>query len=550
MRGLVPAIGRYAAAYRTALGNASLRRLELAWGGAIAAEWIHFVALGVFAYEVDGALGVGVVGFVRLVPAAVLAPFAASLGDRFRRERFLLVIAAAGAMALGASAVAAGADAPAAAIYALAAILGVATTLFRPAQQALMPSLARTPDEVIAAHGAAAFAESLGTLAGPLVGGFVVAQTSTAAGFAVAAVTMLFSALLLARITAYGGVTVSAASSPPRRNVLEGVRTVRSSPEARVILALVVAQTVVRGSLNVLIVVVAFRLLEGGEDWVGFLTAALGAGGLVGAFGAVTLAGRPLALPFALSLVFWGAPIALLGGSTDGAIALTLIGVVGVANSVEDVSAFTLLQRIVPDAVLARVLGLVWGLAMAGVAIGSLAASALVSVLGERSALLATGALLPVLTLAAWTRLRRIDRIALPPPELPLLARVPMFDPLPVTVKEHLARRLVRVEVAPNEQIIRAGEAGDRFYVVERGEVEIEAVSGRHRAGPGAYFGEIALLRDVPRTATVTARTECALLALERDDFLAAVTGHPGGRTAGDEVVERRLAADATGASQ
>ncbi len=543
MNRLVAALGRNVATYRTALANANLRRLELAWGAAISAEWIHFVALGVFAYEEGGSLGVGIVGFIRLVPAALLAPFAASLGDRYRREIFLLVISLVGVAALAASALAFAVDAGEAVVYALAAVLGVSTTLFRPAQQALMPSLATTPDEVVAANGAAAFAESLGTLAGPLVGGFVVAQTSTGAGFGVAAGTMLVSTLLLGRVRSHGGPTVSAAASPRRRVLLEGFRAVGSTPGALVILLLLVAQTLVRGALNVLIVVVAFRLIEGGEGWVGLLTAALGAGGLVGAFGAVTLAGRPLAMPLALSLVFWGAPIALLSGSSEGALALFLIGVVGVANSVEDVAAFTLLQRIVPDRVLTRVLGVVWGLAMGGVAVGSLAASALVALVGERAALVGTGVFLPALTLLAWTRLRRIDRTAQPPAELPLLAAVPMFAPLPVALKEQLARRLVRVEAAAGETVIRAGDEGDRFYVLERGEVAIDAGAATSTAGPGAYFGEIALLRDVPRTATVRAQTDCVLLALERDDFLGAVTGHPGGQAAGDAVVEGRLAA-------
>src|ERR1051326_6404095 len=133
--------------------NPDLRRVELAWGAAIAAEWSHFVALGVFAYNDGGTAAVGVAGLVRLLPAAVVAPFAASLGDRFRRERFLLALTIVGAAALAGSAAAAFAG-QRVVVFALAAVVGLVATLFRPALQPLLPSLARTPEELIASNGA------------------------------------------------------------------------------------------------------------------------------------------------------------------------------------------------------------------------------------------------------------------------------------------------------------------------------------------------------------------------------------------------------------
>ena len=538
-------VSRTVGGYGEVLRNANLRRLQLAWGGAITAEWAHFVALGVFAYETGGALGVGLVGFVRLLPAALLAPFAASLGDRLPRERLLLGAALVGAAALGGSAFAYASGPSEIVIYVLAAVLGVTSTLFRPAQQALIPSLATTPEQLVAANGSSAFLESLGTLLGPLLGGVVVATADAGVVFAVAMTGLLLSAALLARVRVEGRPVVDAgAGSTPRAQALEGFRALARDANARLIVGLMAVQASVRGALNVLIVVVAFRLLEGGEGWVGLLTAALGAGGLVGAIGAITLAGRPLAVPFALGLLFWGVPISLLGGSTEGALALALIAVVGVANSVEDVAGFTLLQRIVPDAVLTRVLGALWGLAMGGVALGSIAASGLVAAVGERGGLVITGTLLPLLTLLTWRRLRAIDRAAAPPPKLDLLKQVPMFAPLPVATKEQIARRLVRVDAPAGTAVIREGDEGDRFYVLDDGQVEIRAAGGTRLCAPGDYFGEIALLRDVARTATVVARTDCTLYALERDDFLSAVTGHAAVHTAGQEVVAERLEAD------
>jgi hypothetical protein len=219
-----------------------------------------------------------------------------------------------------------------------------------------------------------------------------------------------------------------------------------------------------------------------------------------------------------------------------------LLGVVGAANSVEDVFGFTLLQRIVPDAVLARVLGVVWGLAMGALGLGSVAATGLVAAVGPRPAFLVVGALLPALTLLVWRRLAEIDRAAAPPTAgLALIGGLPMFAPLSLAAKEYLATRLVPVRVAARESVIRSGERGDRFYVVGEGRLEVVADGVHESAGRGDHFGEIALLRDVPRTATVRALVDSNLYALEREDFLAAVTGHSRVRAAGEAVVEARL---------
>jgi hypothetical protein len=309
------------------------------------------------------------------------------------------------------------------------------------------------------------------------------------------------------------------------------------------VVGLVAAQAFVRGCLNVLIVVTAFQVLDANAGAVGYMTAALGLGGLLGALGAFTLEGRRLAVVFGLALVFWGLPIALMASSSFLATALILLAVVGAANSIEDVAAFTLLQRIVPDDILTRVLGALWGLAMGGVALGSIVAPAVVRLVGPRAALVAVGAILPVLALLAWRRLVEVDRSAPgPTAELAVIESVSMLTPLSLAAKEHLATSLMPVSVSTGDVVIRAGDTGDRFYIVAEGELEIVG-DGLHRsAGAGDHFGEIALLRDVPRTATVRAVTDSRLYALERGDFLAAVTGHSDVRAAGEAVAAERLA--------
>jgi MFS family permease len=523
--------------------NENLRRVELAWGASIAAEWTHFVALGVFAYTTGGASAVGIAGLVRMLPAAFVAPFAAALGDRFRRERFLVAVSLAGAAALGGSAAAYFFSRSELIVFALAGVVGVTSTLFRPALQATLPSLATTPEELIAANGATSTLESLGTLLGPLVAGVLVSVANVGVVFLVASAALLVAAAQLRGVLVEGRIHVIASARMPRPRALlaGGFRAVVSEPTTRLLVFLTTAQSFIRGCLNVLIVVGVFQLFGAGAGAVGYLTAAVGVGGLVGAFGALSLKGRRLAVPFGVSLVFWGLPIILVAAWPSVPAGIFLLAVVGAANSVEDVAVFTLFQRIVPDQVLTRVLGIVWGLAMGAIAIGSVAATGIVALVGSRAAFVVVGAILPLATLIVWRQLVRIDREMLPPAdELAIVDGVPMFAPLSIAAKEHMATRLVEVPVGAGEVVIRTGDSGDRFYMVADGAFEV--TNGVHaEAHRGDFFGELALLRDIPRTATVIATTRSRLYALEREDFLAAVTGHSAVRSAGEAVVEQRL---------
>jgi MFS family permease len=346
-------------------------------------------------------------------------------------------------------------------------------------------------------------------------------------------------------------IQVSAAgATSPQQLLLGGFRVVATAWRPRLIVALISAQGFVRGCLNVLMVVAAFELFGEGKGTVGYMAAALGVGGLVGALAALGLEGRRLGTPLGVAIALWGLPIALVAAWPNFVFALALLAVVGAANSVEDVAAFTLLQRIVADQVLTRVLGVAWGLVMGAVALGSLATPAIVDGVGARAAFIVVGAILPVLALAVARLLRTIDQEALAPRlELELIDRVSIFAPLSVAAKEHVAARLVPVAVEAGAVVIRTGDVGERFYVVADGELDVDA-GGRHStSGPGDFFGEVALLHDVPRTATVQALTPSRLYALDRDDFLVAVTGHSAVRSAGEAVAAERLGTGAAGAS-
>ena len=527
----------------SAFRNADVRRVEIAWGAAISAEWAHFVAFGVFAYEFGGVSAVGIAGVVRLLPAALVAPFAASFGDRFSRERFLLTMSLLGGLALAGSAAAVVVDADVL-VFAFAAVFGLAVTLIRPALQALLPSLARTPTELMASNGATSTIESLGTLIGPLLAGVLVALSGAGLVFFVGAGALLVAAGVVSRVRVQGRIELHAPTDQHDvgRALLAGLAAVTHAPRARLVVGLAVAQAFVRGCLNVLIVVAAFQVLHAGGEAVGYMTAAMGVGGLLGAVGAMTLGGRRLAVPFGIALIFWGAPIALIGPLPDFAVAVVLLAVVGAANSVEDVALFTLLQRLVPDEILTRVLGLVWSLVAGAVALGSLLAPVVVDAIGPRPAFVCVGLILPLLALVTYRRLVAIDRAVAPAAELELVERVPMFAPLSMAAKERVAAKLAPLAVHAGEIVIQTGETGDRFYIIGDGEVLVDAAGVSSTLRHPDCFGEIALLRSVPRTATVTALIDTQLFVLQRDDFLAAVMGHDSVRAAADAVAAQRLA--------
>jgi MFS family permease len=480
-----------------------------------------------------------------MLPAALATPFAALLGDRYSRERVLLFVALGSSITLASSAVAFYLGPLEALIYGLAAFHAAVSTLLRPALAALVPSLATTPKELVAANGVSMALEGVGTLIGPVVGGVLVAIASPGIAFAFGAAAYLLAMLLLAQVQVPGGLVLAAPPDAHRTRdaLVAGIRAVVTDPNPRMIVVLVGAQTLVRGALNVLVVVITFRLLDVDSAWVGYLTAAIGVGGLLGALVSPALAGRRLAFPFGVGLILWGLPIALIAAWPNLAVALALLAVVGFGNSIEDVSLYTL-QRMVPDELLTRVFGVLFAFAVVGLGVGSIAAPALVAALGVRGALIATGSFLIMATLLAWRRLVAIDAVVLPPSrELSYLSAVPLFEPLSVAAKEHLASRLGARSVPAGAAIVSEGEPGDFFYIVVEGHANVTIQGAYVRSqGPGDSFGEIALLRNVRRTATVTAREQMELCTIRREDFLAVVTGHPAVRMAGEAVVRERLA--------
>ena len=544
LRSLLAGIGESLATFRDVFRNPNLRRIQLAFAGSITGDWAYGIAAVVYAYEHGGAAAVGLLGLIRWLPSAAVSPFAALLGDRYRRERVMLATDFTRATIMAAAGAAAISGATPAIVFTLVAVAQIVATAFRPAQAALLPSLATKPEELTAANVASSSIESIGTFAGPALGGLLLAFTSPGVVFAATAGAYLWSAVNVSRIKSPVQPETARTKLDFRRDAAAGFHAIASERDLRLVVGLYTAQTLVAGALNVLIVVTALQLLDIGRSGVGFLNSAIGVGGVVGAVVAIALVGRRrLAADFGFGLLFWGVPIALLAVWPNYLVAFVLLTLVGVGNTLVDVAGSTLLQRTVSDEVLARVFGILESLLLGSIGLGAIIAPALVAGLGIRAALIAAGCFLPLLAIISWRRLARIDAAtAVPEHELALLRANPIFAPLPPSTLEHLARNLAPVHVPAGETIFRQGDAGDRFYLIEDGEVEISVDGGPQIVqDAGHYFGEIALLRNVPRTATVRAKTDVDLYALDRDEFIGAVTGHAPSADAADAVIGTRL---------
>lgn len=518
-----------AAAFTSNARNPDLRRAQLGFLGAWTAEWAFTVGLGIVAYRDGGATALGLVGLLRMLPSAVLAPLLSPLADRGRRERVLIVVSTVRGVATAAAAVVAAVAGPPTVVYALAVLSTIAATLFRPAHSALLPSLCHTGHELASANVVRGFLDSAATLVGPLLAAVLLELTDVAVVFGVAAASSLWAAALLLRLS-YDAPPRPSAPTRPRllREAAEGLREVARNRDLALILGLAAAQSFTRGALTVLSVVVAIELLDTGETGVGVLMTAVGVGAVLGSLAASLLVGtRRLGAWFAVGVALWGLPIALVGVVPRQGAALVLLAFVGVGNALIDVAGFTLLGRMAPDEVLARVFGVLESLVAVSIGIGAVVASWVVEASGPRAALVIIGLVCPILAVASWWRLRHLDRtVGVHDLDVGLLRRVPMLRPLPLPSIEQLARGLEPIAVPAGHVVFSQGDVGDRYYVIESGEVDVVG-DGRHVAtlGPGEGFGEIALLRRTPRTATVVARTDVRLRALLSDRFLPVVLG-------------------------
>ena len=507
--------------------NGALVRALLSFGAAFTAEWAFTVAVGLVAYAEGGAWAVGLLGLARLVPAALLAPVVTAYADRLPPERLLIASSALRGLATTAAALVLLEDGPVVLVYGFVVVATVAGTPFRAAHSALLSALCRTPDELTAVNVARGGLDSASVVVGPLVAALLLAVSDVAAVFVFSGLCGLLSAALLLGLDYDRPQPPSGRPRGLAAEVREGFVAVGSEPGVAVVVGLVVLQAMIRGAFGVLVVVVAIDLLRRDEASVGVLQAAVGVGALVGSLCCVLLVGsRAMTRWLGVAVVLWGLPLAAVGLLPSYGVALVAAGVIGAGNALVDVTAFTLLARMTPQDVMARVFGVLESLGALAVGLGSLLAPVLIGLLGVPGALVAVGSLAPVVCVLRWRRLTAIDRsVGVRTDDILLLRQVPMLRPLSVPVLERLAQGVRRVEAAAGETVFEAGDLDDSFYVVDDGTVHV--LDGRRLVrtlGRGEGFGEIALLGRTRRTMTVRAVDAVRLCRVPSDVFLPAVT--------------------------
>jgi MFS family permease len=523
-----------------------LRRALLAYAFAWAGDAAFTVTLGVVAFRAGGAAAVGFVTLLRMLPSALGSPILTSFADRQRRERVLLAATLTWSASVATAAFVVAMGLPVGILYALAVIVTVSLTVFRPVHSALLPLLSAETAVLTSANVARGVVEAGAMIVGPALAGIALALGSPATAFAVIAGIGLLAAVPLAGIETEAARVVSTPSAGAVVTAaLEGVKVVARHRDLRLVFSLGFAQSIVRGALGVFIVVLALHQLGTGDAGVASLAAAVGIGGLVGSVTASGLVGsRHLGSWLAVALALWGVPIAVMGLAPRAAVAVSMLAGVGLANALIDVPLFTLPVRLADDAVLARAFGVFEAAIALGVALGSVSSPVLIDRAGLRPAMVVVGLTLPALAALRWRALHQLDtRLRVRDDELRLLRRVPMLALLPVALIEHLANRVHRRVVPSGTEVVVEGEAGASAFVIIDGRAEVLS-DGRALAqlGPGSLFGEVAALKDVPRTATVCARTRLELFELERDDFRAALGRHRASSEAAEDLVAAYLA--------
>lgn len=529
-------------AVRRVFHNANLRRIELAFAAAIVGRYAIFLAVTLYTYHVGGVTAVAIVTAVRQALAALAAPFAGSIADRFRREHVMLASDLARFTATAAMAVLVHAGAPALCVYACAVVVSVASTVFRPAEASLTASVAHSPAELTAANVASSTFDSVGIFAGPAIGAVLISAAGYTWAFAVIAFAFATSGLFVARIRDVPS-RASVEQDEGDGSVREGLRTIAGEPRLRLLFMLYGAQCFVAGALSVLEIPMALSLLGTGNAGVGLLQSLCGIGAIVGAALSVMLIARArLASDFGLGLLLWGVPLLLIGALPHIWIAAVALAVLGAGNSIVDVAGVTLIQRTAPPAAAGRVFGVLEGMIVAALALGALVTPPIVHAVGIRNSLFVVGAILPTLVVLTASKLRAIDRGSqIPAEQVEALRSVPFLAVLPAQTLEGLAVQATRVELSPGEVLFLRGDHGDSFFVLEAGRLEIDLPEGAKVEEAPGYVGEIALLRDVPRTATVRALAQSTLWSLGREAFLDAVTGHARATSRADGVVAARV---------
>jgi hypothetical protein len=529
---------------RAVARNRALAGVMMAYAVFSATQYAVWIAMLVYAYDRGGAATAGAVAIAQLVPAALLAPVAATLADRRSPAGVLVGGYSVQVVGMLAAAVAIALDSPLAA-YAGAVVASAAVATTRPAQTVVVPGLVHNAEELTAANALTTWTESVSVVASSAATGVLLAVAGPGLVFVVAGVAGLLSVLLATTVRGMGALAVYGGASG-LDGTLAGLRLLVHEPAPRLLVTLLGAQWVVVGALDILFVILAVQVLHRGQDWVGYLNMAYGVGGVLAGLAGMALVGRRLVPLILGSVILIGAALALSAFSPAAGATVLLLAVVGGGRALFNLASRTLLQRAVPAEVVGRVFGVAESIAMTGLAVGSALVPLLVVGGGTVAAVFGTAAILPLVALVSGRRLFALDAAAhVPIVEIALLRSLRIFRALPAPALEGLARSVEPVGLAVGDVLIREGEQGDCFYAIADGRLEV-TIGGVPVATKvrGDGVGEIALLYNVPRTATVTAASPATVFALTRAAFLAAVAGHAPTAQAAIAVADERLDQD------
>ena len=559
-------------AYRGVLGNSALVRLFVGEFISGIGDWLYLVALLVIVYnESQDPLLLGIVGAARIIPYVLLSVPAGIIVDRFDRRLVLLVTDVARGLIMVALTIIVANDGPLLAVVGLAIFATCFSCFFRPAIGAYLPSLVRDERELGPANSLFATLGELSFIVGPALAGIIIAAADLTLAFAINAVTFAVVAITLATLPPglpgkpSGGVIPAlpsddlepiAADAAAASSAAEGAEptaiAVAAAAEPKVdelsarsrimairrpligMLALDTTAGFLFGGLSVLTVIIAVDQLNAGEAGTGYLNAAVGVGGVLGAIGSGAILARKSLAPAMLggaSILAGG--FVILGLSTTLPPALFAMAIIAAGSLVADVVSTTVFQRIVPDELRGRVLGGMQSIMTGTYALGSLLLPVLVTVVGPRLMLPIGGAIIFVAALISFSILRpyltREDDAAVD--TLTRVSRLPLFAGVPVPALEAAAGRLTPIAVKAGDVVIRQGDPSDLFYIIGAGRFAVDqtesAIGATHRLrvmGPDEVFGELGLMNGTPRTATVTAETDGTLLALAGADFLELVS--------------------------
>lgn len=534
---------------RALAGDAVLRRVGAALALYRLAEFGPWIAILVFAYDHGGATSAGIVSLGLLVPTALAAPVAGPVIDRYGAARVLVAGYAAQALAMGATAASMLAGAPPLVCYLLGAATATLLTVTHPAHAVMSPAIARSTEQLVALNAITGWILSVGLVAAPAMAGLILSAATPGAVYAAGAFCLVAAAAIVFPLRALVPPVARSTGEASRlgavRELSEATRAIVTGGPVTEVMLLLIATFVTVGAFDVLAVTLAVGVLDLGGAGAAYLTALYGAGAVLGTAASFWLAGRARIVPILLPTTCVGGAVFIVLGIAISLVPALLAAVLGgVSRGLLEVCAITLLQRVTPTALLARMLAFKEGLTMAAWGLGSIMVPALIALGGVSAALIGIGAIAPLVVLTRLRRLLLIDAAAtVPVVAIALLRSMRLFRALPAFELEAIARAGTDLSVSAGTRLVAEGEYSDGYFAIADGVVEVTCDGRRSRTlGRGEGFGEIGLLRNIQRTASVTAMTDAVLLSVERGPFITAVTGHSESLNQAGAIIDERLA--------